>query len=147
MLYYYLQLIELIMTDVSRILQLHLQFHLNLGFAQLLMTLELGLYHTPTVSESRKLTLATKICIYRACILSTLLYSSETWTTYAHHEARLNSFHLNCLRCILGITWKDKISNTKGLQQTGTASMHNLLMQCHMDHVRCMDDGRIPKDI
>ena len=34
------------------------------------------------VWENRKLTLATKMCIYRACILSTLLYSSETWTTY-----------------------------------------------------------------
>ena len=30
------------------------------------------------VWESRKLTLATRICIYRACIISTLLYSSET---------------------------------------------------------------------
>ena len=102
------------------------------------------------VWENRKLTLATKICIYRACILSTLLYSSETWTTYAHHEASLNSFHLHCLRHILGITWKDKISNTKVLQQTWTQSMCNLLMQCHMHwlgHVRHMDDGRIPKDI
>ena len=102
------------------------------------------------VWENRKLTLATKICIYRACILSTLLHSSETWTTYARHEARLNSFHLHCLRHILGNTWKDKISNTKVLQQTRTPSMHNLLMQCCMHwlgHVRHMGDGRIPKDI
>ena len=59
-------------------------------------------------------------------------------------------FHLHSLRCILGITWKDKISNTKVLQQTGTPSMHNLLMQCHMcwlGHVKCMGNGRIPKDI
>ena len=102
------------------------------------------------VWKKRKLTLATKICIYRACIPSTLLYSSETWTTYSCHEARLNSFHLCFLRHILGITWKNKISNTKVLQQTGTPSMHNLLMQCHMHwlgHVRCMGNGRIPKDI
>ena len=32
--------------DVWRIIQLHLQFYLNLGFTQILMTLELGLYHT-----------------------------------------------------------------------------------------------------
>ena len=100
--------------------------------------------------ENRKLTMATKICIYRACILSILLYSSETWTTYACHEARLNSFHLCCLRHILGITWKDKIPNTKVLQQTISPSIHNLLMQCHMcwlGHVRCMDNGRVTKDI
>ena len=35
------------------------------------------------VWEKRKLTLATKICIYRACIFSTLQYSSETCTTCA----------------------------------------------------------------
>ena len=75
------------------------------------------------VWEHNKLTLATKTCIYRACILSTLLYSSETWTTYAQQEARLNSFHLSCLRPILGITWKDKIPNTKILEQTGIPSM------------------------
>ena len=54
------------------------------------------------VCENRKLTSATKICTYRACILSILLYSRETWTTYTHHEARLNSFHL----CFQGASWK-----------------------------------------
>ena len=102
------------------------------------------------VWENIKLTLATKICIYRACILINLQYSSETWTTYAYNEARLNSSHLFSLGCILGITWKDKISNSKILQQTGTPSMHNLLMQCCMHwhgHVKCMGNVRIPKVI
>ena len=50
----------------------------------------------------------------------------------------------------MGITWKDKVSNTKVLEETGTPSMHNLLMQHHMHwlgHVRCIGDGRIAKDI
>ena len=46
------------------------------------------------------------------CILNTLLYDSESWTSYARQENRLESFHLRCLHRILGITWQDKVTNT-----------------------------------
>ncbi|GAA6075933.1 RNA-directed DNA polymerase from mobile element jockey-like [Tachysurus ichikawai] len=35
------------------------------------------------VWKNHNLTEKTKICIYQACVLTTLLYSSEAWTTYA----------------------------------------------------------------
>ena len=44
-----------------------------------------------------KLTMKTKMAVYNACVLSTLLYSSETWTTYTHQEKRLNTVHLRSL--------------------------------------------------
>lgn len=62
------------------------------------------------VWENNKLTISTKIAVYRACILSTLLYGSESWTTYSHQENRLNSFHLRSLRRILHISSKDHIT-------------------------------------
>ena len=37
---------------------------------------------TTRVWENPKLTVATKMAVYKACIISTLLYGSETWTTY-----------------------------------------------------------------
>ena len=37
---------------------------------------------TSRVWTNPKLTVKTKIAVYNACILSTLLYGSETWTTY-----------------------------------------------------------------
>ena len=52
-----------------------------------------------------KLTENTKLRVYQACVLSSLLYSSETWTTYRRQEKRLNGFHLRCLRRILHIHW------------------------------------------
>ena len=55
--------------------------------------------------NNRKLTLKTKILIHQACILSILLYGAETWTTYAHHLRKLDTFHMRCLRRILKITW------------------------------------------
>lgn len=42
--------------------------------------------------ENPKLTTPTKIPVYNAYIISTLLHGSETWTTYAKQERMLNSF-------------------------------------------------------
>ena len=105
---------------------------------------------TARVWENPKLTTRTKMAVYNACIISTLLYGSESWTTYARQEKRLNSFHLRCLRRILGITWQDKITNTEVLAKAGLPSMFTLLRQRRLrwlGHVRRMEDGRIPKDI
>ena len=38
---------------------------------------------TTRIWESPKLTIPTKMAVYNACMVSTLLYSSETWTTYS----------------------------------------------------------------
>ena len=49
------------------------------------------------VWENSQLTLNTKLKVYQARVLSTLLYGSESWTTYARQDNRLESFHLRCL--------------------------------------------------
>ncbi len=69
---------------------------------------------------------------------------------YIWQECRLNSFHLRCLRRILGIIWQDRVPNTEVLDQAKTFSMHTLLSQrhlCWLGHVCRMQDGQIPKDI
>ena len=102
------------------------------------------------VWDNTMLTINTKMKVYQACVLSTLLYASEAWTLYSHQERRLNSFHLRCLRRILGITWQDRISNKNVLAQAGTPSMFALLSQRRLrwlGHVSRMQDGRIPKDM
>ena len=50
------------------------------------------------VCQNNNLTQMTKLHVYHACVLSTLLYSSEAWTTYTRQARKLNSFHLRCLR-------------------------------------------------
>uniref|UniRef100_A0A8C9WDN1 Reverse transcriptase domain-containing protein n=1 Tax=Scleropages formosus TaxID=113540 RepID=A0A8C9WDN1_SCLFO len=92
----------------------------------------------------------TKIKVYCACVLGVLLYGSETWILYARQEKRLNTFHLRCLRRILQISWKDKVTNGDVLNQAGLPSMQTILRLRRLrwlGHVRRMDDGRIPKDI
>ena len=102
------------------------------------------------VWQNNKLTIKTKMKVYSACVTSTLLYGSETWTTYTKQEQRLNSFHLRCLRRIMNIRWQDKITNTEVLTRAGVPSIPALLTTRRLrwlGHVRRMDDGRIPKDI
>ena len=96
------------------------------------------------------LTENTKLHVYRACVLSILLYGSESWTTYASQEKRLNTFHTRCLRRILHIKWQDRVTNTEVLLRAGIPSLFALLSQRRLNwlgHVRRMEPGRIPKDM
>ncbi|VDL96218.1 unnamed protein product [Schistocephalus solidus] len=43
----------------------------------------------------------TKLKMYKAVVLTTLLYGAETWTVYSNQARKLNHFHLSCLRRIL----------------------------------------------
>ena len=102
------------------------------------------------VCDNSLLTINTKMKVYQACVLSTLLYGSETWTLYSRQERRLNAFHMRCLRRLLGITWQDRITNAEVLSRAGLPSMYAMLTQRRLlwlGHVCRMDDGRIPKDI
>ena len=96
------------------------------------------------------LTMSTKMAVYSACVLSTLLYGSESWTTYARQEDRLQTFHMRCLRFILGIKWEERKTNVEVLDIARLPSMYTQLRQRRMrwlGHVHRMEDGRIPKDL
>ena len=105
---------------------------------------------TSRVWTNPKLTVKTKMVVYDACVVSTLMDGNEMWTTYARQEKRLSSFHLRTIRRILGISWQDRVSNTEVLSQANLPSMFTLLRQRRLlwlSHAYPMEDGRIPKDI
>ena len=92
---------------------------------------------------NKSLTLRTKCRIYDCCVLSTLLYGAETWTTYVRHEKRLNAYHLRCLRRIMGISWWDKVTNEEVLKRAGSRSLFQSLKTRRMrwlGHLRRMPD-------
>ena len=97
-----------------------------------------------------KLTVKIKMVVYNACVVSTLMYGSETWTTYARQEKKLNSFNPRSIRRILGISWQDRVSNAEVMSRANLPSMFTLLRQRRLrwlGHVYRIEDGRIPKDI
>ena len=83
---------------------------------------------TKRVWENTMLTIKTKTQVYQECVLSTLLYGNESWTLYTRHERRLNTFHLHCLRRILGISWQDHIPNTEVLGLSLVAGSNRRLL-------------------
>ena len=92
--------------------------------------------------------LSTKIAVYRAVVLSTLLYGCESWTCYRQHVRKLDRFHLRCLRKICNISWKDKIPDTEVLERCRCTGVEALLIQAQLRwsaHVVRMEDSRIPK--
>lgn len=56
------------------------------------------------VFNNHNVRVTTKTAVYRAVCVSTLLYGAETWTLYTRHIRKLEAFHMQCLKRILGIT-------------------------------------------
>ena len=69
----------------------------------------------------------TKIRVYQAVVLTTLLYGGETVTLYWRHIKYLEVFHLRCLPLICEIKWSDRIPNTEVLRRCGISGIENIL--------------------
>ena len=72
------------------------------------------------VWERNGIRLDTKLKVYKAVLLPTLLYACES------HAKKLNHFHLSCLRKLLKIRWQDKIPDTDVLKKANMQSVHTL---------------------
>ena len=102
------------------------------------------------VWNRKGITTKTKIKIYKAIVLTTLLYGCETWTVYQRHARKLNHFHTTCLRRLLGVKWQDKVPDTEILQRAEQTSVHTMLMKAQLrwtGHVIRMPDHRLPKKL
>ena len=102
------------------------------------------------VLERNGIRLNTKLKVYKAVVLPTLLYACETWTVYQRHAKKLNHFHLSCLKKILKIRWQDKIPDTEVLKKANMQSVHTLLELAQIrwtGHVTRMPDERLPKKV
>nr|VZI11197.1 unnamed protein product [Spirometra erinaceieuropaei] len=86
--------------------------------------------------------------MYKAVILTTLLYEAETWTVYTKQVRRLNYFHLSRLRRILKLRWQNRIPDTDVLERTGILNIYTTLIQLQLrcsGHLVRMDYARLPK--
>jgi len=57
------------------------------------------------------ISLNVKTRLYEAIILSTLLYGADVWPLTVTLTTRLDDAHHRWQRSILGISWKDRITN------------------------------------
>ncbi|KAK2573141.1 RNA-directed DNA polymerase from mobile element jockey [Acropora cervicornis] len=102
------------------------------------------------VWQNHSLRLSTKIQVYRAAVLTTLLYGAETWVLCRKQVKLLERFHQRCLRSIMGIKWQDYITNEEVLPRADTTSVEAMLMLRQLrwaGHVTRMESSRMPKAV
>ena len=62
--------------------------------------------------KSKKISLPVKTRLYEALVLSTLLNGAELWpVSVTQMKKKLEAAHHRWQRSILGISWKDKVTN------------------------------------
>ena len=64
-----------------------------------------------TIWKDKNLALSTKIRLMRSLVLSIFLYACESWTLTAELENKINAMEMRCFRTLLGICYKDHITN------------------------------------
>ena len=102
------------------------------------------------VFKNHSLSIPTKIAVYNAIVVSTLLYGSESWVLYRKHIRLLERFHQRCLRAIMRIDWKDHITNNSVSEQASVTSIEAMPLTKQMSwsgHVSRMKDDRMPKAV
>ena len=100
------------------------------------------------VWSDKDLTLNTKLAVYKTCVLTTLLYASETWTLYRAQTKLLERFHQHCLRRVLSIKWESYTPDTDVLSKAKIESISAIVLRNQMrwaGHLVRMDDARLPK--
>lgn len=102
------------------------------------------------VFENRNLKVSTKVAVYNAVCLSTLLYGAESWTPYRQHIIHLEAFHIRCLQKILSLSWKDRIPQTVILSNTDSICMEAAVARKHLrwiGHTIRMPEHRLPRQV
>ena len=103
--------------------------------------------------NNRDLKLETKRRIYQACVLSVLLYGSESWTPLRRDLRRLDSFHHRCIRNIQVISneqqWTQRLTHQSIRQRWGdNKTATEIIAKRRLEwlgHLARMQDQLIPK--
>ena len=100
------------------------------------------------VWDNKHLKKGTKISVYRAVVLITLLYGSESWVMHRNHLRLLERFHQHSLRAILNIHWNNYVSNLEVLDKAEITSIEAILLKLQLlwaGHVSNMEDIACPR--
>ena len=89
--------------------------------------------------------------VFKASVLSVLLYGAETWNVMRADVRMLEVFYLRCLRRILGVSaFHDRIRNEEVLKRARMPDVESMLRQRRwrwFGHVLRMGEERVPKKL
>ena len=72
------------------------------------------------VWRSRDISFTTKMRLYKALVVSILLYGCESWTMTAETTKRIQTFETKSFRRLLGVPWQARKTNEFILQQVAS---------------------------
>ena len=103
---------------------------------------------TKRLWRNRNIRVDTKVSVYKAAVVTSLLFGCETWTLRKVHIAQLERFHQTCLRKISRIRWFHKVTNYEVLARCNIGSIQSMVDSAVLrwtGHVTRMSNDRIPK--
>ena len=103
---------------------------------------------TKRLWTNKGIRLDTKISVYKAAVITSLLYGCETLTLSMKQLKCLEKFHQTTLRKIAGIRWFHKVTNYEVLARCNIRSLQSMIESAKLrwtGHVVRMRDDRIPK--
>ena len=96
--------------------------------------------------KSKQLSIPLKCKLYRALVLSVVLYSSETWTMNKSTQRKLESFHTSCLRRILCLSYMERVTNEEVQARSRMSTLSAMIKIKRLKlfgHVLRMNDDRL----
>ena len=103
-----------------------------------------------SIWKNKRLNLQVKLRLYQSLVLSTLQYGSETWSMTVANKKKLEAAHHKWMRRILGITWKQMVTNEEVRRRTGMGNLEETLRKNRLrwfGHVCRLDDSRLAKQV
>ncbi len=101
-----------------------------------------------SIWNNRNILNNTKIRIYKAAVITILLYGCEVWNTTKAQMKRFEVFHQRCLRRILSIKWFNRVRNAEVLNRARINSIETFISAKRLrwyGHVIRMPEERLPK--
>ena len=88
-----------------------------------------------SISESRHITLPTKVHLVKAVVFPVVMYGCESWTVKKAEPRRIDAFELWCWRRLLRVPWTARKSNQSILKEISPGiSLEGKMLKLKLQH-------------
>ncbi|KAI8487513.1 hypothetical protein Bbelb_347470 [Branchiostoma belcheri] len=98
--------------------------------------------------RSKQISIPLKMKLFQSIVVPTAIYACESWRSTKETVQMLDTFQRRCLRTILGISWRDHVSNEELMQRAKVPSLSATVMKRRLSfagHVWRLPDLRTTK--